>query len=236
MLKRILSLIFAFAGTVALMSADNSDVKTYVLDVKDFGELQVVDDINVIYRSNPDSAGMAVFTCAPDQVPLLMFSNTKNKLKIQVNNPDGLTVMLPCVTVYSNYLLAAENSGDSTVVVESPAPGAAFKARILGNGTLIVRNIHATQTEGKLDTGRGHLVLSGVTRSAKLSNIGTGSIEAGNLLAENASVSILGTGSIDCQVSGDLTIKGMGTGKVFYKGDPKIKKRSIGSVKAVKVE
>lgn len=234
MYKNILSVIFTLIAFTAFGQTKNID--TYQLDIKDFGELQVVDNLNVIHRCNPDSAGFAVFTCPKDVVPHLLFTNTKNKLKIQTQNDDNVIREFPTVTVYSSFLSSAENSGDSTVIVDKPAPGAVFKARIIGNGTLIVRDIHATQTEGKLDTGRGHLVLTGATRTAKLTNIGTGTIEAGNLTAENGVVTILGTGAIDCNVSKDLMVKGMGTGKVYVKGDPKIKQRSIGSVKVINVE
>ena len=233
-IKKII--LSAFAAVFASMFAYAFEKNTYELDVKDFGELQVVDNLNVINRCNPDSAGLAVFTCEKDIVPHILFTNSKNKLKIQTQNDDNVVRSFPTITVYSTYIQSAENSGDSTLIVDSPAPGAEFKARILGNGSLIARDIHSTKTEGRLDTGRGHLVLTGVTRTANLTNIGTGTIEGGNLKSENCTASVLGTGSIDCQVSNTLNIRGMGTGKVYFKGNPTIKKRTIGSVKAIQVE
>jgi len=229
---------FAFLSSLFITSGlTAAEPETYRLDVKDFSELQVVDDINVVHRCSTDSAGMAVFTCRPEVVSQLMFSNNdKGKLKIQVNNDDSPITDVPTITVYSNYILSVENSGDSTLTVVSPAPGAQFKARIVGNGTVVVSDIHATRVEGSLDTGRGHLVMTGKANTTKLSNIGTGRIEAGGLETDKCSVIILGTGPVDCYVTSELTVKGLGSGKVYVKGKPKIKKRSLGSVDIINVD
>ncbi len=235
MKKNILA-IFSVLFIIGAVKA--ADPETYRLNIRDFAELQVVDNLNVVHRCSADSAGMAVFTCTPNVVSHLMFTNNKNKLKIQINNDDNPVPAsdFPTVTVYSNFITSVENSGDSTLTVESPAPGAKFKARIIGNGTLVASDIHSTVVEGSLDTGRGHLVMSGKANTVKLSNIGTGRIEAGGLSAESGSVKILGTGPVDCQVSGELTVKGLGSGKVYVKGNPNVKKRALGSVNVINVE
>lgn len=228
---------FSFLSAIATaLCVSAATPQTYTMDVKDFGELQVVDPINVIHRCNPDSAGMAVFTTTPDVVSHIIFNNNKNKLKIQINSDETRIDTTPLITVYSSFINSVENSGDSTLIVDNPTPGATFKARIVGNGTLVIRNIHSTKVEGKLDTGKGHLVMTGVARTAELRNVGTGRIEAGGLKAENGSVTILGTGPVDMQVSSDLSVKGMGTGKVYLKGNPKVKNRSLGSIKVINLD
>lgn len=235
-MKKIVISVFltALAG---LTSAFAFDEKTYVINVQDFNELQVIDNINVMHRCNPDSAGLAVFTCEPKVVSDIIFSNNKNRLKIELNIDVELAGdTLPWVTVYSNSINYAENCGEKVLIIDSPAPGAKFKGRVIGNGTLIANNIHATQTEGNLDTGKGYLELNGLTRAVNLKNIGTGKINAKNLVAETGSITMLGTGPIECQVNDELVVKGMGTGKVYVKGTPKIKKRALGSIEIINVE
>ena len=229
---------FIFLGLLfVILSSLGQSFQQYVIDVGDFNELQVIDDINVVYKNNPDSVGFAVFSCKAEVVPALIFSNNKNKLKIEQNTDVILSdKSLPTVTVYSDFLQYVENSGDSTVMIENPAPGPVFKTRVIGNGTIIAKNIHFTRTEGNLDTGKGHIVLSGVTRSFNFKNIGKGRIEASGLVAETGSIIIMGTGIIDCQVTDNLVVKGMGTGKVYVIGNPTIKKRALGSIRIVKVE
>ncbi|MCH5220184.1 MAG: DUF2807 domain-containing protein [Muribaculaceae bacterium] len=235
MIKKYCFLLSAlFLLSLGLKAADP---EVYRLQVGDFTELQVIDDINVIHKCVSDSAGIAVFTAPSELASVFIFSNNKNKLKIEKNSDIEMqTPSLPVVTVYSNFISKVENSGDSTIVVERPTPESNFKARVIGNGSIIANDIHATQTEGSLDTGKGHIVFNGVTRSVNLKNIGTGRIEAGGLKAETGSVKILGTGPVDCYVTDELNVSGMGTGKVYVKGNPKMKKRTLGSIEIINVQ
>ena len=158
---------------------------------------------------------MAVFTTSPDMASLLMFTNNKNKLEIQIST-DGIDYQgLPKITVYSRFLNKVENSGDSLVRVLSVAPSPSFKARLIGNGTLSVHGIDTNTLDGSLDTGNGVLVLYGKAASAKLS--------------------LVGTGYIECNPLKTLNVVGASSGKVYHKGSPKIKSRAIG-VKVIPID
>lgn len=224
-------------ATLALAVATPAAAADYELDVKPFDELQVVNDINVIYKCNNDSAGQVRFSCDPDVSSMILFSNNKNKLKIELSDEitDAQRHRLPTITVFSAFLSKVENSGDSTVYVDTPSPASTFKARIVGNGTLIARGLRATTVEGKISTGHGHLVLSGEAQTIKLSNTGTGTIEAGTIKATIGRCSIYGTGSVDCQVTNELTVMGLGSGKIYLKGTPTIKNRTLG-IKVIPVQ
>lgn len=41
---------------------------------------------------------------------------------------------------------------------------------------------------------------------------------------------------MDCWVINDLNVKGLGSGKIYLKGDPKVKNRTLGSIKVVKMD
>ena len=72
-------------------------------------------------------------------------------------------------------------------------------------------------------------VVDGMASKARLSNVGTGSVDARDLMAENINCFVFSTGSIDCSPSGRLRIYGAGSGKVFYHVEPeKITNRGIG--------
>lgn len=223
------------AGALAVSATAYAD--DYELNVTQFSELQVVNDLNVIYRCNNDSAGYVRFSCDPEVSSLVLFSNNKNKLKIETvdNISNEQKRRLPTIVVYSSFLSKVENSGDSTVIVDSIAPTSTFKARIVGNGTLIARRLRATTVEGKISTGHGHLVLAGEAQTVKLNNTGTGTIEAGTIKAVTGRCSIYGTGSVDCWVTNELTIMGLGSGTVYLKGKPTTKNRTLG-IKTVPVE
>lgn len=216
-----------FALLVSFM-VSRAETKIYSVNVGDFNEMTVVDGINVNYRSVPDSVGIVVYECEPERTSMLMFSNDKYRLKIQLSSDVEKPKSLPTITVYSDCLTKVSNWGDSTVIVETVAPGAAFKAKVIGNGILIARNVRATQVDASVETGSGRVFISGKAQSAKLSNTGTGAVEAGSLEAVKVNCKLFGTGSIDCNASENLVVMGASSGSVYYRGTPKVKNRSIG--------
>lgn len=232
-MKKTIVLSLALLAAVSAASAKKS---LYKLDVGDFSELKVTDGINVEYNCSTDSAGWAYFECDPATAQMLMFTNKKNSLQIQVASDGAKVENLPTIKVYSMTLQKVENSGDSMVRVERTLPVRDFKASIVGNGTLVVADIKTHKAEFAIRTGNGHLVANGSTREANLRNVGTGKLEASGLQAEVVKCNILGTGPIDCNASVSLTITGAGSGKVYYGGTPsKISNRSIG-VKAYSMD
>ncbi len=222
MKRNCIAIVAMIVGVLASWSAP------YALNIKDFTDLKVVDGINVVHKCVADSAGWVVFDAEETIASKILFSNDKNTLKIELATDGQPVSNIPTVYVYSRFLSKVENSGDSTVTVLSPTPSASIKFRIIGNGKLVAKNIHSTHAEGKIDTGRGHLVMTGKVQNVKLSNTGTGRIEASDLQAAVGKCSLLGTGPIDCAISEELTVVGLGSGTVYLKGKPKVKNRTIG--------
>lgn len=238
--KTIVSAILAVAALTAVSARADKPGQVarqhYAVNMGDFGQLRVIDVLNVEYRSSADSAGYVVFDCEPDIAPLILVSNDKFTLRLQAQTDVPVMPRLPKITVYSTYLSSAENSGDSTLWVTNPAPNAELKLRVVGNGHIICRGIRSNLVEGKIDTGRGTLYMAGAANWAKLRTVGTGSIQAGALKAEKGSIFIGGTGSVDCWITGELTVTGLGSGKVYLKGTPKVKNRTLGTVKVVSMD
>ncbi len=84
------------------------------------------------------------------------------------------------------------------------------------------------EVNGKIATGNGTLVIDGSCDKANYSFMGTGVIQADGMKAEEVSVKASGTGSIGVWAEKKLTIMGAGSTKVYYKGNPEIKNRSVG--------
>ena len=220
-------IITLFASMTA--NAQEETLKRYELDVADFTELKVVHSINVRYVNNPDSAGRAVFIAPDKHVSIFMFNNTKNRLEIQIATDDVNLTNAPTITVYSKFLSKVENSGDSTVTLVSVAPTPKFNARLIGNGRIVAHDLDITELNASLSTGNGQLILFGKCKNAKLSCTGTGSVQADDLVANEVNCRMLGTGTIGCQAIDKLSISGISSGKVYYKGNPQeIKRRSVG--------
>lgn len=224
-MKFILTPIIALICGVA---AYGQNLTKYELKVGEFNELKVVDGINVDYKCNNDSAGLAVFTSLPEKASAFIFNNKNGKLSMQISTESVGMKDMPTVTVYSKYLTKVENSGDSTVRVLSVAKGPKFAATLMGNGRLAIRDIEMVEVNGKIATGNGTLVLDGSCEKANYTFMGTGVIQADGMKAEQVSVKASGTGSIGVWAVSKLSIMGAGSTKVYYKGNPEIKNRSVG--------
>ena len=207
--------------------------------VGNFSRLVLLDDINVNYRCNADSAGMVVFTCPQEVANHLIFSlSDKGRLSIQVDDEYERQGNLPTLTLYSSSLDEVENSGDSTMRVSGLPPMKSFKVRLTDNGKLIVRNVRTSQLELQLLSGKGTIIADGTCDQLSVRLIGTGEIQADKVEAGSVTCRIMGTGSIGCDVhGGELKVSGSGTGKVYYKGNPsKVTVRKLGTIKAIPME
>lgn len=219
---------FSLLLLLGFVSAYSADLVKYELNVGEFHELKVVDGINVVYSCHPDSAGLAVFTCPSSQASAFIFNNKKGKLSMQISTENVGTANLPVITVYSTYLTKVENSGDSLVKVLNVAQGPKFSAKLIGNGRISVHDVKATEVGAAISTGNGTLAITGVCDHANFNFMGTGVIQADDLQAQTASVKAGGTGSIGLWATKSFTVMGAGSTKVYYKGSPEIKNRSVG--------
>lgn len=235
MKKLIISAIILLSLPISI----TAQVTLHEFKVGNFSRLALIDDINVNYRCNEDSAGIAVVTCTQDLAERLIFSTNKsNRLSIQLYNDFSELSNLPTVTIYSSSLEEVENAGDSTLRISGLPPMKAFKVRNIDSGKVIVHGVRASQLELQILSGKGKIIADGTCDDLALRLIGTGEIQADKVRATNVSCRIMGTGNIGCHVDGgDLKVSGSGTGKVYYKGQPnKVTVRKLGTIKAIPME
>ncbi len=229
-MKRILSAIIALCAiTVA-----NAALRT--INVGEFNELVVNDGINVVYSNAKDSVGLVSFDIERQYTSYIMAERSKGKLKIVLDPAAAALKTLPTVYVYSSYLYKAENSKDSTLTIRNVAPGAKVDITLQGNGKIIARNLDAVNISLRLLTGKGTIIASGKCDNLTVSNVGTGEIQADEVTAKNVKASLMGTGTIGCSASETLSVKGLGSGKIYYIGKPVITKSKLSNVKIVQLE
>lgn len=223
----------AFLLVVAIVSglcAAADDVSRYTLKLEDFHELKVVDGINVDYQCDPSRAGIAEFDAPSSVASAVIFEPGKGKLSIKLASRDTPYSGLPTIKVYSSFLSNVSNEGDSLVRVIAVAPGAKFSCRVMGNGTLSVRNVEATTVNASILSGHGVISIYGKAEIANLKITGAGQIQADDLQAADVSCTSTGTGTINCYATSKLSVGGL-SGKVFYRGTPAVSKRFLTGVK-----
>lgn len=231
--------LISLALVIATVIAAHAQVQHFSVKVGNFNRLALVDDINVNYRCNADSAGLAVFDATQEVADAILFSLSKNgRMTIQVDDTFERQGHLPTLTIYSSSLDEIENGGDSILRVDGLPAMKAFKVRLVDNGKVIVRNIKASQLELQILSGKGKIIANGSCDDLALKLVGTGEIQADQVKATNVSCRIMGTGSIGCYVDGGLLkVSGSGTGKVYYKGTPSnVTVRKLGTIKAIPME
>lgn len=229
-----LSVILA-ALFVCLSSAVQA--ASYKIPVGEFSELELSDNINVVYSSNPDSVGYVAFETEPEYARYIIATNNGGKLRLQLEQEGVEMAKKPTLYVYSSFLSKIENTKDSTLYVSGVKPAAKISVTLQGNGKIVAKDLDATNLDLKLLTGKGTVEAYGKCDNLTINNVGTGEIRADGVVAKDVKCRIVGTGNISCQPTNTLSVGGAGTGKVYYKGAPnKVTTSKIGSIKAVKVD
>lgn len=231
-MKATLLTLFAFIASINA----TAQTRHYELTVGEFHELEVIDGINVDYNFDPYRAGKVEFEATSDVASAIMFHPEEGKLKIQLASRDTIYSSLPTVNIYSTFLSKVTNEGDSTLRVLTINPGPSLEACLIGNGRLVVRDARTNKADISILTGKGTLVIYGTADNASFSVTGAGQIEADDFKVKDAKCTLTGTGSIFCYPTHELSVKGIGSIKVFYRGNPKIKKNWLSNAKIISLD
>lgn len=235
-MNRILTFVFSVVLFSALGAVAQSN-HGYSADVGNFVYLKVKGGIPVNYVYSTDSAGIVTFNADEETSQAIVFENKKGTLTVslypKLYNFDH---KIPVVTVRSNHLNGVINEGDSTLTVLSANSTSKFEVKEVGKGFISVRNIEATDVNVSLRGGKGTVTVSGTCENASLDNTGQGTIQAGLLKATNVKCNLSGSGIIDCFANGNLTVKGVGTGTVYYAGSPKDVQTHVVKLKLVDMD
>lgn len=231
-----LAVLLAVCGSFSCL-AQGWD-KQHEVSIGDFTELRVNDNLNVVYSNNPDSVGKAQYKIQNDKASAIIFSNNKKGvLTIQRATEYKDDKTLPTIYVYAPFVQTIKNTSDSTVRVEKMTPCPEFKLVTTGNGKIVAPEINATKVVCEVMTGKGVIVVGGECQSGQFKMVGSGEILADALDCANVNCNLMGTGTIGCSTTGILSVKGLGSGKVYYTGAPKeIKTSQIGSIKVIPVK
>ncbi len=211
----------AAAAVLALLPAMAEDV---FYKVGPFDRLSVRGDINVVYRCVPDSTGFARYDDSRAKEEPFELYVKKGKLQVKTPEPGNGTVTAPTLYVYSDFLTSVDYEGCGTLSVVLPIATPKFSAKLIGNGKLIVDGIKSTDVSINFPTGNGTIVAIGQCEKLGISMLGTGTVQADGLRADNVNCNVMGTGSIGCWAQESLDVRGIGTTKVYYKGDPEVHK------------
>jgi hypothetical protein len=106
--------------------------------------------------------------------------------------------------------------------------------KISGSGDIQLE-VNAPEVKAEI-SGSGSMTLQGETQNENITIAGVGDYNANGLKAENAKVSIAGSGDVKVFAENKLDISIAGSGSVFYKGAATVKQHVVGSGEIKKME
>lgn len=210
--------------TLAMLTSLNAvaQVENFDINVGDFTQLVVDNNIDVVYKPSKTLAGHVQFKATKKVANNLIFNyaSKKKKLTIQVAEDMMGKDQTPLLTVYSSTLVFAENNADSTVTVFVPKGVKEFTAVSSRNGDTKLKEVDVEKLTVRIKTGWGDIYASGKCDHLVVRGLGTGDLNVQELKARTADVRYTGRGVVRCDVTDELKVKGAGGAKVLYKKLP----------------
>lgn len=221
---RILMIMAALLGCMQISA------KEFKLPVGQFSKISVDDNVNVVYVGADGSPSRVTYEGDPKYAKAFIISQKGNKLRIQVETLFVDDPELPVLYLYSDFLENASLSSEATLTLKSVAPGSKLDLSVMGNGSIVAENIHATKIGASIKSGNGTITISGHCQTANFNMLGNGTIQADRLEAVTVNCKMLGQGSIGCWPTEELKVRGIGNTKIYYKGKPDINKKGGGKL------
>ncbi|RAJ83090.1 putative autotransporter adhesin-like protein [Chitinophaga dinghuensis] len=181
-------------------------------------------------------AKTAVIEAESNIVPLILLEREGDKLTIRLKDD----VNARTHKAYDVYLSTTELNK----VVVAGAGDIELEGTFSSKDEMTVKIAGAGSITGKVDApkvsssiaGAGDIKLTGQTRDLHVSIAGAGNFISPDLLSENASVSIAGSGDARVHASVSLKAKIAGAGSIIYKGSPQVSSSIAGSGTIQKAE
>ena len=147
----------------------------------------------------------------------------KYKKNINVRTTKRLTVTVTYEDIESISL-----GGSGKIFSENLIKAEDFKVNLGGSGSINVK-VSAENVKASLG-GSGSINLKGNSNELTCSIAGSGSIRAYDFITDKVYANVAGSGSIKTTVKKKIKAKLVGSGNVYYKGNPKhIDSKSVGS-------
>lgn len=149
--------------------------------------------------------------------------NVKYKKNVNVRNTRRITITIPYTDIDKVSL-----GGSGNITNKGTIESDEFKVSLGGSGNITL-NIDANDVKSSIG-GSGNIKLSGNSNEFNCSIAGSGSIKAYDLKTDILTATIAGSGSIKSTVKSKIKAKVVGSGSIYYKGNPThIDSKSVGS-------
>ena len=233
-LTLFLAAFMASCSKIAPGTQGEGEPLSEVREVRDFHGIENATHADVYLRQDKD---FKVEVMAQKNIaPLLKTELTDGLLHIyfseNVGNTEGLKIL-----VSGPNFDELSMAGSGNLFIESDLQTKLLRIAVAGSAN-VTGSDHQLSVQG-LDakiSGSGNISLSGTAETADLAISGSGEMSLFNLRINKATVSVTGSGDIDCTVQQTLKATVTGTGNISYKGPATVESDVTGSGSITKID
>ncbi len=205
----------------------NGNVITKTRTTSDYDRISIGGSFDVILVKGRE--GKITIKGEENIIPYIVTEVTSNTLKVKYKKNTNInTTRRLTVTVTFEDIEKLSLGGSGNLMSKDVIRADDLSLSLGGSGNITVR-VDANDVSSSIG-GSGNIKLSGNTDEFKCSIAGSGSIKAYELQAISTNANIAGSGSIKTTVKNKIKAKVVGSGSIYYKGNPThIDTKSVGS-------
>ena len=237
MLKKITFIVLALTLSLSANAQDwwgkskrikgNGNVITVSRTISDYDGIAVGGSFDVILVKGKE--GKITIEGEENIIPYVETEVKGNTLNVnyQKNTNINTTKRLTVTITYQD-LEMVSLGGSGNITCEGTLKATDLKTSLGGSGNITL-NVDADELSANIG-GSGNIKLSGNSNELTCSIAGSGSIKAYELNTNSLNANIAGSGSIRTTVKTKIKAKVVGSGSIYYKGNPThIDTKSVGS-------
>lgn len=195
----------------------NGKMVTVNRTTSDYDDISVGGSFDVILIKGKE--GNIVIEGEENIIPYIETEMQGKKLQIRYKkNTNISTTKKLVVKVPYNKIDKISLGGSGNITNEGIIKSIEFSASLGGSGNITLK-IESDEINANIG-GSGNIELTGKTKELTCSIAGSGNINAYDLTADTTNATIAGSGSVKTTVSTKISAKVVGSGNIYYKGNP----------------
>lgn len=205
----------------------NGNLISTTRTIPSFNELSVGGSFEVILVKG--TVGEISIEAEENIIPYIITEVDGDRLKIRYKKNSNInTTKSVTIRVQFEDLESVSLGGSGKISSDDLIKSETFKVNIGGSGKIYL-HLYAEKVSASIG-GSGDLILKGTTQKMRSNIAGSGSIKDYGFTADNLNATIAGSGNIKITVQSKIKAKVVGSGNIYYKGNPKhVDAKSIGS-------
>jgi len=211
----------------------NGNTKSETRNVTNTSKIKVQGDVDVLLQSGPAAVRVEA---DENLIPYIEtrveggWLTVKTKDNANLNSSNPITVYITTPDISDLSVSGSGNiTGNSKFSLNND-----MSFQVTGSGDITVA-VNAPKIEASI-TGSGNLHLTGETKDIDIHITGSGNYDGPDLKAENAEVSVTGSGDASLYADAHLEASIMGSGNVKYRGNATVDTHVTGSGTVNKIQ